>query len=58
MRIVVIFEQAGRRVGIYPIEIESEGDLEQGVAGALRRFRKETGLSLFDNILVRVERDV
>jgi hypothetical protein len=59
MRFTVIFEQAGKKLGIYPVEVEEDGDLELGITQACRIFRRENpDTSLFDGVQIRVERDV
>lgn len=58
MQFVIVFEQLGKRVRIYPVEVEEEGELSKCISDACRRFRQDTGISLFDNVHIRVERDV
>jgi len=58
MMFVIVFKQLNKQVAAYPIEVEEEGELAHAISNACSRFRRETGISLFDGIQFSLERDV
>lgn len=57
MRVVIVFEQGGNRLKDYPVQVATEGDLQYHISEVCGRFRRDTGKSLLDGILIRIERE-